>query len=194
MAKSFPYQFAENALRDEHKNGRRPNYSKSWFVAALANLWRIMTGEDASRDLSAPFASFISAAWASLGDDLPEISWASQIRRRHDTLSAAELVAWSDQMRRFTVGLHRFAMDFGFQPGSMTLTPEENLRIISEMGGEADEALRADYCFGRARGWARRAKLVRKHSQPTLQLDKYGGMDESEPKRLRSVKDKDRAS
>jgi hypothetical protein len=65
--------------------------------------WRIMTGENASKDLAAPFASFVSTAWASLGKDLPEISWANQIRRRKDTLSAAELVSWVDRIREFPV-------------------------------------------------------------------------------------------
>jgi hypothetical protein len=96
-------KFTEEAVRDEKKNGRPPNYSKSHFVTGLANLWRIMTGDDASKDLAGPFASFISAAWASLDKDLPEISWASQIRRRKDTLSAAELVRWVDQIREFPV-------------------------------------------------------------------------------------------
>ena len=40
-------KFTEDALRDEEKNGRPLNYSKSHFVTGLANLWRIMTGEDA---------------------------------------------------------------------------------------------------------------------------------------------------
>jgi hypothetical protein len=96
-------KFTEEAVRDEKKSGRPPDYSKSHFVTGLANLWRIMTGDDASKDLAGPFASFISAAWASLDKDLPEISWASQIRRRRDTLSAAELVAWVDQIRAFPV-------------------------------------------------------------------------------------------
>ena len=60
-----------------------------------------MTGDDASKDLASPFASFVAAAWASLGNDLPEISWASQIRRRRDTLSAAELVRWANFLREF---------------------------------------------------------------------------------------------
>jgi hypothetical protein len=98
-------KFTEEAITDEKKNGRPPNYSKSHFVTGLANLWRIMTGEQASKDLTSPFASFASAAWASLGDDLSEISWASQIRRREDTLSAAELVGWLNQIHELPVKL-----------------------------------------------------------------------------------------
>jgi hypothetical protein len=109
-------KLTEDALRDEKENGRPPNYSKSHFVTGLANLWRIMTGDDASRDLAAPFASFVSAAWASLGKDSPEISWASQIRRRKDTLSAAELVRWVDQIREFPVTQFHFARKHGVHP------------------------------------------------------------------------------
>jgi hypothetical protein len=109
-------KFTEDALRDEKKGGRPQNYSKSHFVTGLANLWRIMTGEDASKDLTSPFASFVSAAWASLGKDLPEISWASQIRRRKNPLSAAELVSWVDQIREFPVKQFRFARERSLHP------------------------------------------------------------------------------
>jgi hypothetical protein len=109
-------KFTEDALTEHKKNGRLPNYSKAYFVTGLANLWRIMTGEDASRDLAAPFATFVSAAWASLGKDLPEISWANQIRRRKDTLSAAELVTWVDQIRHFPVKQFHFAKQRGLHP------------------------------------------------------------------------------
>jgi hypothetical protein len=111
-------KFTQDALTTHKKDGRPQNYSKSYFVRGLANLWRIMTGEVASKDMSAsaPFASFISEAWASLGADLPEISWASQIRRREETLSAAELVSWFNQMREFPVKQFRFARKHGLHP------------------------------------------------------------------------------
>lgn len=96
-------QLTEDALRELKKNGRPPNRSKSLFVERLADLWRIMTGDDASRDLAAPFASFVSAAWASLSKDLPEMSWASQIRRRKDTSSAEQLVYWFDERRELAI-------------------------------------------------------------------------------------------
>jgi hypothetical protein len=113
-------KFTEDALRDQEKNGRPLNYSKSHFVTGLANLWRIMTGEDASKDLTSPFASFVSAAWASLRDDLPEISWASHIRRRKDTSSAAELIRWVDQIREFPLKQFNFARKRGVHPVWMT--------------------------------------------------------------------------
>jgi hypothetical protein len=96
-------QLTEDALRELKKNGRPPNHSKSLFVDRLADLWRIMTGDDASKDLAAPFASFVSEAWASLGKDLPEMSWAKQIRRRKDTSSAEQLVYWFDERRELAI-------------------------------------------------------------------------------------------
>jgi hypothetical protein len=131
-------KFTEGAVRDDKKNGRPPNFSKSYFVTGLANLWRIMTGDDASKDLAGSFASFISAAWASLREDLPEISWANQIRRRKDTLSAAELVSWVDRIREFPVKQFRFARKHG-------LHPELPLRLSSTeerlADAEAEEAV-----------------------------------------------------
>jgi hypothetical protein len=86
-------------LRNNKKGGRPPALWKSDFVTALANLWRIMTGEDASKDLTSPFASFVAAAWNSLGEELPEISWGSQIARRKHTWLAADLASWANFIR-----------------------------------------------------------------------------------------------
>ena len=130
--------FTKDALADQKKNGRPPNYSKSHFVTGLANLWRIMTGDDASKDLAAPFASFVSAAWASLGKDLPEISWANQIRRRKDTLSAAELVSWVDQIREFPVKQFRFARKHGLHP-ELPLRHSSTVDRLAD--AEAEEAV-----------------------------------------------------
>jgi hypothetical protein len=68
-------EITRRALKGNKRDGRPPDLWKSDFVTGLANLWRIMTGDNASRDLNSPFASFVELAWASLGDDLPEISW-----------------------------------------------------------------------------------------------------------------------
>jgi hypothetical protein len=96
----FLEKVAQSTLRDYEKGGRPPAYWKSNFVSTLAELWRVMTGCVASRDLTSEFASFVSAAWTSLGNDLPEISWDSQIRRREDVSpSAAKLVEWANGMR-----------------------------------------------------------------------------------------------
>jgi hypothetical protein len=90
-------------VRINKRDGRPPNIWKSLFVGDLAGLWRIMTGDDASKDLASPFASFVAVSWASLGDDLPEISWASQIRRRKNVVSAAESVTWANRIREFAL-------------------------------------------------------------------------------------------
>ena len=89
----------KDALGDRGKGGRPPAHWKSEFVSMLAEWWRIMTGHCASKDLSASFASFVSAAWASLDSEMPEIAWASQIRRREKTPSAAELVEFANSLR-----------------------------------------------------------------------------------------------
>jgi hypothetical protein len=88
----FLEQLARESLAGHEKGGRPPIYWKTDFVLNLAELWRIMTGTDASKDLASPFASLVASAWASLGDDLPEVSWASQIRRRDETPSALKMV------------------------------------------------------------------------------------------------------
>ena len=95
----FLEKIAQKALGDYEKGGRPPAYWKSDFVSQLAELWRIMTGQGASKDLSSSFASFVSAAWASLGSELPETSWDSQIRRREEARSAAELVESANSLR-----------------------------------------------------------------------------------------------
>jgi hypothetical protein len=95
----FLEQFARESLGGAEKGGRPPIYWKSGFVLDLAELWRIMTGNDASKDLASPFSSFVAAAWASLGDDLREVSWASQIRRRDEMPSASKLVARANNAR-----------------------------------------------------------------------------------------------
>ena len=96
-------EITQDALRKHNKSGRPPTSWKSDFVWWLANLWRIVTGEDASKDLASPFASFVAAAWASLRNDLPEIPWASQIRRRRDILPAADLVKWANSIRDYAI-------------------------------------------------------------------------------------------
>jgi hypothetical protein len=96
-------EITQDALRKHNKSGRPPTSWKSDFVWWLANLWRIVTGEDASKDLASPFASFVAAAWASLRNDLPEIPWASQIRRRRDILPAADLVKWANAIREHAI-------------------------------------------------------------------------------------------
>jgi hypothetical protein len=95
----FLEKTAQKVLGDYEKGGRPQAYWKSDFVSRLAELWRIMTGYGASKDLSSSFASFISAAWASLGSELPETSWASQIRRREKAPAEAELVEWANSLR-----------------------------------------------------------------------------------------------
>jgi hypothetical protein len=102
----FREQAAREFIKKNKKTGRPPKYWKSSFVSGLAKLWRIMTGDNASKDLASPFASFVAAAWVSLGDDLPEISWAGQIRRRVNPASAAELVSWANTIRRFPAKYH----------------------------------------------------------------------------------------
>jgi hypothetical protein len=94
-------KLTQGSLRNQNIGGRPPDLWKWDFVSGLANLWRIMTGDDASKDLASPFANFVAATWASLGDDLPEVSWASQIRRRKDISSATELVRWANLKREF---------------------------------------------------------------------------------------------
>jgi hypothetical protein len=95
----FLEQFARESLGGAEKGGRPPIYWKSDFVLDLAELWRIMTGHDASKDSASPFSSFVAAAWASLGNDLPEVSWTSQIRRREEIPSAAKLVERANSVR-----------------------------------------------------------------------------------------------
>jgi hypothetical protein len=97
----FLEQSARESLARYGKGGRPAIYWKSDFVLGLAELWRIITGNDASKDLASPFASFVTAAWASLGDDLPEVSWASQIRRREEMPSASELVERANSVRYY---------------------------------------------------------------------------------------------
>jgi hypothetical protein len=94
-------KLTRRGLRKQNRGGRPPDLWKWDFVSGLANLWRIATGDDASKDLTSPFANFVAEAWASLGDDLPEVSWANQIRRRKDISSAAELVRWVNSKRKF---------------------------------------------------------------------------------------------
>ena len=95
----FLEQFARESLGGAEKGGRPPIYWKSGFVSDLAELWRIMTGHDASKDLASPFSSFVAAAWASLGNDLPEVPWTNQIRRREEIPSAAKLVERANSVR-----------------------------------------------------------------------------------------------
>jgi hypothetical protein len=97
-------KLTQESLRN-HKTdaGRPPTLWKSDFVSGLANLWRIVTGDDPSKDSASPFADFVAATWESLSDDLSEISWASQISRRKDTSSAAELVSWANSKREFPI-------------------------------------------------------------------------------------------
>ena len=98
----FLAKLTQESLRNQKRGGGRPpTLWKSDFVSGLANLWRIVTGDDASKDLASPFATFVAATWASLGDDLPEISWNSQISRRKDISSAAELVRCANLKREF---------------------------------------------------------------------------------------------
>jgi hypothetical protein len=95
----FLESVAQKSLGDSEKGGRPPMPWKTNFVSELAQLWRIMTGHDASKDLTSPFASFVSAAWSSLGDELPEISWASQLRRRQELPTLVELTEWANSTR-----------------------------------------------------------------------------------------------
>jgi hypothetical protein len=104
----FLEQFARESLGGAEKGGRPPIYWKSNFVSDLAELWRIMTGDDASKDPASPFASLVTTAWASLGDDLPEVSWASQIRRRDEMPSASKLVARANWARNWSLGALKF--------------------------------------------------------------------------------------
>jgi hypothetical protein len=98
----FLVKHIQEILRTQKSDGGRPpTLWKSDFVSGLANLWRIVTGEDASKDPTSPFAGFVAATWESLDDDLPEVSWASQIRRRKDISSAADLVSWANSTREF---------------------------------------------------------------------------------------------
>jgi hypothetical protein len=94
-------KITQEALMANERDGRPPNLWKLDFVTGLGYLWRIMTGGNVSSDLSSPFAAFVATAWTSLGDDLPEISWATQIRRRKDVPSAEELVRWANFLREF---------------------------------------------------------------------------------------------
>jgi hypothetical protein len=104
-------QIVQEIIKENKKNGRPPKYWKSSFVSGLAKLWRIMTGDNASKDLASPFASFVAAAWVSLGDNLPEISWASQICRRQDISPAAELVRWANTIRRLPAKHHALIVE-----------------------------------------------------------------------------------
>lgn len=95
----FLEQCAQQSLREYQKGGRPPAYWKKEFVSRLAQLWRVMTGCVASTDLTSQFASFVSAAWTCLGDDLPETSWDTHIRRREGAPSATELVQSANLVR-----------------------------------------------------------------------------------------------
>jgi len=100
----FLEKIARSSFQGYEKGGRPPASWKSNFVSELGQLWRVMTGYAASRDLTSPFALFVSAAWTSLGNDLPEISWDSQIRRRVDASSSgAELVEWANGVRKVSL-------------------------------------------------------------------------------------------
>jgi hypothetical protein len=101
----FMEETIRQVIESKKQEGRPPYLWKAEFVAGLANLWRVMTGEDASKDLASPFASFVAEAWASLEDGSTEISWASQIRRRKDDLPREELVTWANSIRHFALGL-----------------------------------------------------------------------------------------
>ncbi len=148
-------KFTKDALTLNKRDGRLPNYSKLNFVTGLANLWRIMTGKDASKDLSSPFASFVSAAWASLGKDLPEISWDSQIRRRRDTLSAGELVSWVDKIRRFPVAQFRLAKKHGLHPELPLRFSAEEERRLFPMEESVAGSQQSRSCGSAPRGWGK---------------------------------------
>ena len=105
----FLEQFARESLGGAENGGRPPIYWKSDFVLNLAELWRIMTGHDASKELASPFSSFVAAGWASLSNDLPEVSLTSQIRRREEIPYAAKLVERANSVRDlFFFCMHRF--------------------------------------------------------------------------------------
>jgi hypothetical protein len=108
----FLEQFARESLAGTEKGGHPPIFWKSDFVSGLAELWRIMTGRSASKDLASPFSSFVAAAWASLGNGLPEVSWASQIRRREEIPSAAKLVEQANSVRDYFFSRHAFENNF----------------------------------------------------------------------------------
>jgi hypothetical protein len=101
MARNTPVVTSSGGFRNKNKGDRPQDLWKSDFVSGLGNLWRIVTGNNASKDLDSPFADFVAATWATLGDDLPEISWASQLRRRKNISSPAELVRRANSKREF---------------------------------------------------------------------------------------------
>jgi hypothetical protein len=66
----FLEKFARESLGGAEKGGRPPIYWKSDFVSDLAELWRVMTGDDPSKDPASPFASLVTTAWASLAPNI----------------------------------------------------------------------------------------------------------------------------
>jgi hypothetical protein len=63
----------------QHDRGEASDVWKAVFAADLAFTWRILTGANPAR--TEPFIRFVTAAYESIGDDLPEVSWERAIRR-----------------------------------------------------------------------------------------------------------------
>jgi predicted HicB family RNase H-like nuclease len=66
------------------EHGGRPRlFWKYDFVAAIAELWQILTQKKPSSKPDALFADLVDAAWRSGGDDMPAVEWSEAIRTWH---------------------------------------------------------------------------------------------------------------
>src|ERR1700677_1378704 len=73
----FIERIARSSIEDDVKGWRPIQSWKADFVSMLDVWWGDFFGSFPSRDASSPFASFVQAAWHSMGDGLPDISWSS---------------------------------------------------------------------------------------------------------------------
>jgi hypothetical protein len=77
MMMSWAHAGWENLAPEQ---GGRPRLTwKHDFVAAIAELWELLTPKQPSRD--GPFADLVDAAWRSGGDDMPAVEWGETIRK-----------------------------------------------------------------------------------------------------------------
>ena len=65
----------------ELAKGRKSTYWKTWFVAGISQLWENITLHPPSNSPQSLFADFVRACWESIGEDAPEVSFDSTIRR-----------------------------------------------------------------------------------------------------------------
>lgn len=65
--------------------GRPRETWKAEFVSFLANLWHLLTQEDASGSPDSWFGKFVGAAWRSYDEHMPEVSFDRAIRERKAT-------------------------------------------------------------------------------------------------------------